>query len=115
MDAIVLRRAAVPLVAAAAMFLPVTAVAAVPHKAKACTQKTDKAGNWEVVLGTKHTLKSANALVASAKLKSLTAVAEANGCGSFEVAIEGLKTQKAAMTMETKARTDGLHASVEQS
>lgn len=99
----------------AALLLPVGAGAATPYKAKACTPKADKAGNWEVVLGTKKTRTAASALGTSARPKKLAAVVESNGCGSFEVAVEGLKTQRAAKTHETKARADAFHASLEAS
>jgi hypothetical protein len=91
------------------------AAGATTTKPRACAKK-DAAGNWEVVLGTRSTIKAAKALATRADAKGLKAATERVGCAKRWQAEITVGTKAKAVSMQAKAKKDGFtKATIEKS
>lgn len=102
-----MRRLFSALVLGAAMLgLGVSPAVASSGSHRAC-RAADRAGNWEVVLGTASSRAAARTIMTRASAKGLHATIERVGCTSrYEVEITAA-TRAKANTMRTRARSDG--------
>lgn len=98
----------------ALLVLGVSPAAAAQPNGRSCKAAADKAGNWEVVLGTAAGSKAASTIVTRASAKGLHAHSERVGCSNrYEVALTEA-TKAKATTMLAKAHKDGFTSAKEQ-
>jgi sporulation related protein len=87
------------------------ALAAPAHIAARTNHRT---ATWEVILGTRHTRKGAETLDARAKAKGLRTIIKHDGRQTYEVAIEGFKTRKAATAESIRIRPLGFRCTIKR-
>ena len=109
-----MRRLLSLLVLGVAVFLVVVATGSASAQRRQACKSADKAGNWEVVLGTASSAKAATKIVSRASAKGLHASMERIGCSRrYEVVITAA-TKAAAATTLAQAKKDGFTKATEQ-